>query len=128
MSPNSDSGPTELLRAWSQGDGSALDRLVPLVYEELHHLARRYMRQERSDHTLQPTSPVNEAYLRLAVGTAVERDDPGFMNHLAVNQHIAGRLNNLMRVIVAGLDAPDTSGAEAQASFWVDRSSGPSAG
>ena len=65
MSPNSDSGPTELLRAWSQGDGSALDRLVPLVYEELHRLARRYMRQERPDHTLQATSLVNEAYLRL---------------------------------------------------------------
>jgi RNA polymerase sigma factor (TIGR02999 family) len=72
MSPNSDSGPTELLRAWSQGDGSALDRLVPLVYEELHHLARRYMRQERSDHTLQPTSLVNEAYLRLIDVNRVE--------------------------------------------------------
>jgi RNA polymerase sigma factor (TIGR02999 family) len=56
---------TELLRAWSNGDGSALDRLVPLVYQELHRLARRYMRQERPDHTLQPTSLVNEAYLRL---------------------------------------------------------------
>jgi ECF sigma factor len=56
MSPNSDSGPTELLRAWSQGDGSALDRLVPLVYEELHRLARNYMRRERPDHTLQATS------------------------------------------------------------------------
>jgi RNA polymerase sigma factor (TIGR02999 family) len=65
MSPNSDSGPTELLRAWSRGDGAALDQLVPLVYEELHSLARRYMRQERPDHTLQATSLVNEAYLRL---------------------------------------------------------------
>ena len=72
MSPNSDSGPTELLRAWSQGDGSALDRLVPLVYEELHRLARRYMRQERPDHTLQTTSLVNEAYLRLIDVNRVE--------------------------------------------------------
>lgn len=56
---------TELLRAWSNGDGSALDRLVPLVYQELRRLAQRYMRQERPDHTLQPTSLVNEAYLRL---------------------------------------------------------------
>ena len=72
MSPNSDSGPTELLRAWSQGDGSALDRLIPLVYEELHRLARRYMRQERPDHTLQPTSLVNEAYLRLIDVNRVE--------------------------------------------------------
>ena len=65
MSPNSDSGPTELLRAWSQGDGSALDRLVPLVYEELHRLARNFMRRERPDHTLQTTALVNEAYMRL---------------------------------------------------------------
>jgi RNA polymerase sigma factor (TIGR02999 family) len=65
MSPNSDCGPTELLRAWSQGDGSALDRLMPLVYKELHRLAQRYMRRERPDHTLQATSLVNEAYLRL---------------------------------------------------------------
>ena len=65
MSPNSDAGPTELLRAWNEGDGSALDKLIPLVYDELYRLARRYMRQERPDHTLQATSLVNEAYLRL---------------------------------------------------------------
>ena len=80
MSPNSDSGPTELLRAWSQGDGSALDRLIPLVYEELHRLARRYMRQERPDHTLQATSLVNEAYLRLIDVNRVEwRDRAHFL-------------------------------------------------
>ena len=80
MSPNSDSGPTELLRAWSQGDGSALDRLVPLVYEELHRLAQRYMRQERPDHTLQATSLVNEAYLRLIDVNRVEwRDRAHFL-------------------------------------------------
>ena len=80
MSPNSDSGPTELLRAWSQGDGSALDRLVPLVYEELHRLARRYMRQERPDHTLQATSLVNEAHLRLIDVNRVEwRDRAHFL-------------------------------------------------
>ena len=72
MSPNSDSGPTDLLRAWSQGDGSALARLLPLVYNELHRLARRYMRQERPDHTLQATSLVNEAYLRLIDVNRVE--------------------------------------------------------
>jgi RNA polymerase sigma factor (TIGR02999 family) len=80
MSPNSDSGPTELLRAWSQGNGSAFDRLVPLVYEELHRLARRYMRQERPDHTLQATSLVNEAYLRLIDVNRVEwRDRTHFL-------------------------------------------------
>ncbi len=65
MSPNPGSGATELLRAWSQGDASALDRLMPLVYNELHRLARHYMRGEPRDHTLQATSLVNEAYLRL---------------------------------------------------------------
>src|SRR5215510_7177491 len=56
---------TDLLLAWSQGDESAFDKLVPLVYQELYALARRYMRRERSDHTLQATALVNEAYLRL---------------------------------------------------------------
>ena len=80
MSPNSDSGPTELLQSWSQGDGSALDRLMPLVYDELHRLARRYMRGERPDHTLQATSLVNEAYLRLIDVNRVEwRDRAHFL-------------------------------------------------
>jgi len=56
---------TDLLVAWSNGDQSAFDKLVPLVYQELHALARRYMRSERSDHTLQATALVNEAYVRL---------------------------------------------------------------
>ena len=55
----------ELLRAWSDGDTSALERLTPFVYEELHRLARRYMRGERPDHSLQTTALVNEAYMRL---------------------------------------------------------------
>ena len=54
-----------LLRAWSGGDQSALERLTPIVYGELHHLARRYMRRERSGHSLQTTALVNEAYMRL---------------------------------------------------------------
>ena len=55
----------ELLRAWSDGDTSALERLTPFVYDELHRLARRYMRGERADHSLQTTALVNEAYMRL---------------------------------------------------------------
>ena len=54
-----------MLRAWSEGDRSALDRLTPIVYEELRRLARRYMKQERAGHSLQTTALVNEAYLRL---------------------------------------------------------------
>jgi RNA polymerase sigma factor (TIGR02999 family) len=66
---------TGLLLAWSQGDAGALDRLVPLVHQELHGLAVRYMRRERSDHTLQPTALVNEAYLRLVDVTRVQWQD-----------------------------------------------------
>ena len=54
-----------LLRAWSRGDQSALERLTPIVYHELHRLASRYMRRERSGHSLQTTALVNEAYMRL---------------------------------------------------------------
>jgi RNA polymerase sigma-70 factor (ECF subfamily) len=56
---------TELLLAWSGGDEAALDQLVPLVHAELHRLARRHMRGERTHHTLQTTALVNEAFLRL---------------------------------------------------------------
>ena len=63
MPPRSDA--TDLLLAWSSGDVSAFDKLVPLVYQELRALAQRYMRHERSDHTLQATALVNEAYVRL---------------------------------------------------------------
>jgi RNA polymerase sigma-70 factor (ECF subfamily) len=55
-----------LLRAWSGGDQVALDRLTPIVYDELRRLARHYMKGERVDHTLQTAALVNEAYLRLA--------------------------------------------------------------
>lgn len=56
---------TELLDAWSHGDKDALDKLMPLVYEELRRLARQHMRRERAGHTLQTTALVNEAYLKL---------------------------------------------------------------
>src|SRR5271170_6174437 len=56
---------TLLLRAWSEGDQSALERLAPIVYDKLHRLAGRYMRRERPGHSLQTTALVNEAYMRL---------------------------------------------------------------
>ncbi|MEK6288398.1 MAG: sigma-70 family RNA polymerase sigma factor [Acidobacteriota bacterium] len=56
---------TEMLVAWSNGDKSALERLIPLVHDELHRLAHRYMNQEGPGHMLQTTALVNEAYLRL---------------------------------------------------------------
>ena len=56
---------TELLQRWGRGDHDALDRLMPLVYQELHRMASRYMTSERSGHTLQSTALVHEAYVRL---------------------------------------------------------------
>ena len=56
---------TGLLRAWSHGDEKALEKLIPIVYEELRRIAHRYMVRERSDHPLQTTALVHEAYLRL---------------------------------------------------------------
>lgn len=56
---------TELLQAWSLGEESAFEKLVPIVYSELHRLAHGYMNRERPNHTLQTTALLNEAYLRL---------------------------------------------------------------
>jgi RNA polymerase sigma factor (TIGR02999 family) len=56
---------TGLLVAWSDGDQSALERLVPLIHAELYRLAKRYMSRQSPDHPLQPTALVNEAYIRL---------------------------------------------------------------
>jgi RNA polymerase sigma factor (TIGR02999 family) len=56
---------TVLLKAWGEGDSGALDRLTPIVYDELRRIARRYMMSERLGNTLQPTALVNEVYLRL---------------------------------------------------------------
>ena len=56
---------TELLHEWQQGDKSALDKLTPLVYDELRRIAHRYVQRERDGHTLETTALVNEAYLRL---------------------------------------------------------------
>jgi RNA polymerase sigma-70 factor (ECF subfamily) len=61
----SQDGITQLLTRWSNGDQTALDKLMPMVYSELRRLASNYLRRERRDHTLQPTALVNEAYLKL---------------------------------------------------------------
>jgi len=56
---------TELLHEWGAGNEQALEKLTPLLYNELHRIAHRYMQQERPEHTLQTTALINEAYLRL---------------------------------------------------------------
>jgi RNA polymerase sigma factor (TIGR02999 family) len=64
MTPSSQSI-TQLLIEWRDGDQTALDRLIPLVHQELRRLAHHYLKQERREHTLQTTALVNEAYLKL---------------------------------------------------------------
>ena len=71
MAVSSPTEVTKLLLAWSEGEDAAREELVPLVYEELHRLAKRYMRKERAGHTLQTSALVNEAYLRLVGAKAV---------------------------------------------------------
>jgi RNA polymerase sigma factor (TIGR02999 family) len=66
VSLSTDRQVTTLLLAWGRGDERALEQLTPLVYGELRKIARKYMAQERRDHTLQPTALINEAYVRLA--------------------------------------------------------------
>ena len=82
---------TQLLLAWSQGDQTAFDRLVPLVYAELHRLAKRYMRDERPEHTLQATALIHEAYVRLIDTKRVRWEGRG---------HFFGVAARLMRQIL----------------------------
>ena len=82
---------TQLLLAWSEGDQAAFDKLVPLVYAELHRLAKRYMRDERPEHTLQATALINEAYVRLIDAKRVRWEGRG---------HFFGVAARLMRQIL----------------------------
>ena len=75
MPTESPGGVTQLLRAWSDGDDGALERLMPLVEAELRRLARGYMSRERRGHTLQPTALVHEAFLRLTDARRVRWQD-----------------------------------------------------
>ena len=77
MTTISQTGVTDLLVHWSEGDQEALNKLIPLVYDELHKLASRYLRRERREHTLQTTAVVHEAYLKL-----VNQRDANFENRL----------------------------------------------
>ncbi len=76
---------TSLLHAWRSGDESALTRLMPLVYAELHRLAHRYMLREHAGHTLQTTAVVNEAYLRLIDAREIEWKDRAHFFAISAN-------------------------------------------
>ena len=123
LSPDGDV--SALLRAWSGGDHDALQALTPIVYEELHRLARHYMRREGSGHSLQATALVNEAYMRLADYTRMQWQDRA--HFFAVSAQVMRRIlveharrHNIKRgggvhhvslddaVIVAGGEAADT--------------------
>jgi RNA polymerase sigma factor (TIGR02999 family) len=82
---------THLLNEWNAGDPQALDRLTPLVYEELRHQAARYLRRERPGHTLQTTALIHEAYLRL-----VDAKDVHWQNRA----HFFAIAANLMRRVL----------------------------
>jgi RNA polymerase sigma factor (TIGR02999 family) len=99
---------TQLLVEWGKGDQAALDRLAPLVYEELRRMARTYLRGERPDHTLQATALVHEAYLRL-----VDQHSVSWQNRA----HFFGIASQMMRRILvnhATARATDKRGGGAQ--------------
>jgi RNA polymerase sigma-70 factor, ECF subfamily len=93
---------TQLLTAWRDGDQEALDKLMPLVYDELRRIAGRYMKRERAGHTLQTTALVNEAYLRMVGQQNVDWQNrahffgvaASVMRHLLVDR---GRANGRVR-------------------------------
>jgi RNA polymerase sigma factor (TIGR02999 family) len=93
---------TRLLKAMRAGDAMAEQNLLPLVYEELHRLARSYMRRERPNHTLQATALINEAYLKLA-GTQVDWNN---------REHFIGVAARVMRRVL--VDYARAHGAEAR--------------
>lgn len=85
---------TELLVQWRQGDGAALERLVPIVYAELGRMAARHIRNERTLGSLQPTALVHEAYLRL-----VNVREANWQNRI----HFYGAVANIMRRVLVDL-------------------------
>ena len=82
---------TKLLKDWSAGDPTALDKVIPLVYDELHRLAHQHMRRERAGHQLQTSALINEAYLRLV-------DEPNLT--IENRAHFFGIAARLMRQIL----------------------------
>jgi RNA polymerase sigma factor (TIGR02999 family) len=82
---------TSLLDDWKHGDRSALEKLTPLIYDELRRIAHRYARRERNGHTLQTTALINEAYVRLA-----DHDSPNWQNR----QHFFAVTAQVMRHVL----------------------------
>jgi RNA polymerase sigma factor (TIGR02999 family) len=94
MSAPSQPDVTKLLLEWSNGDAQSLEKLLPLVYQELRRLARHYLRQERPDHTLQATALVHEAYFKL-----IDTDNVQWQNRA----HFFGVAAKVMRHILVDM-------------------------
>jgi RNA polymerase sigma factor (TIGR02999 family) len=107
---NDSTSVTELLHAWREGDRSALDRLVPLVYSNLRGMAAAHLRRETGSQTIDPTALVHEAYLRLVGDT-----DPEFHNRA----HFLGVASRVMRQILVD------RGRAASACLWTSKLSLP---
>jgi RNA polymerase sigma factor (TIGR02999 family) len=106
---------TNLLDDWKRGDPSALEKLTPLIYDELRRIAHRYARRERNGHTLQTTALINEAYLRLAGG-----ESPDWQNRqhffavtAQVMRHVLIDHARRRRALKHGADAQQVSLSEA---------------
>src|SRR5499426_2583469 len=111
-----------LLRAWSDGDQRALAELTPIVYDELHRLARHYMKRERAGHSLQTTALVNEAYMRLVDYKRMRWQNRA--HFLAVSAQAMRRIlvdRARRRNVKRGADAEHVS-LDAEAVFSTDRS------
>jgi len=109
-------GLTELLSDWQQGDQSALNKLTPLVYDELRRIAHRYVQRERNGHTLDTTALVNEAYLRLAGQKKIDWQNRShfFAFTAQVMRHILIDHARRRRYAKHGGDAAQASLAEAE--------------
>ncbi|MCW5978905.1 MAG: sigma-70 family RNA polymerase sigma factor [Bryobacteraceae bacterium] len=116
-----ESGLTQLLVAWSNGDKAALDQLAPLVEAELRRLARVYLGRESPGHTLQPTALVNEAYLRLIQWRSVEWKDRAhffavaakMMRRILVNHAVGrGRRKRGGSAVLIALDQAPEAGTD----------------
>ena len=106
---------TRLLRAWASGDEGAVEKLTPLVYDELHRLAHRYMTREAPGHTLQTTALINEVYLRLVNLREVSWQDRAhfFAVCARLMRHILTDFARSRRYIKRGANAPHVSLDEA---------------
>lgn len=82
---------TQLLKAWSDGDPNAAEKLMPLVFDDIRDVARRALAREAHDHTLQPTALVNEVYMRLVGRRTVDWEN---------RKHFFGSLAQLMRLVL----------------------------